>query len=104
MDTKPTHTPEPWHDKEGRLIGSDGNVIARLMAPDTIFSSVKRADVDRIVACVNAMAGIADPEGAIKVARSALARLLADKYLADPINNDRMSPVREALAALGGTQ
>jgi hypothetical protein len=109
------HTPTPWTDKESKLIGGDGRVIARLMPPETIFSSVKRADVDRIVACVNACEGIADPAEAIMKSREALRDVLGalEAMLAErpmlaakragctTVGNHRAA-VASALKSLGG--
>ena len=94
----PAHTPEPWrvaiHAPAGLVkIEADKIVVA-----DTIRNE---ANATRLVACVNACAGMTDPAAQIKAMRDALKGLLADKYLADPINADRMAPARAALA-IGG--
>lgn len=118
----PAHTPEPWrvaiHAPAGLVkIEADKIVVA-----DTIRNE---ANATRLVACVNACAGMTDPaqeiaalrarsnnvpamcaevekqRAEIKALRDALEGLLADKYLADPINADRMAPARAALA-IGG--
>lgn len=60
--TNPKHTPEPWkvviniNDKSTYAIDGS-NPRSRYVADDLL-----EADADRIVACVNAMAGIEDPQ------------------------------------------
>ena len=73
---KSAHTPGPW-------------------------AVAMRVNAHRIVACVNACEGIADP-AELRAQRdellAALRGLLDDPYLRDPINADRMAPARAAIA------
>lgn len=111
---KPTHRPEPWTSHraadEIAIIAADKSLVY-LIADDRRAIPFKE-DQDRIVACVNACAGIADPQGAISTARDSLHLALAG--LGDAISQLRMlganvsfiAPVAKdvdaALAALGG--
>ncbi|MEO0966023.1 MAG: hypothetical protein AAFY08_13015 [Planctomycetota bacterium] len=84
--THATHTPEPWsvhevHDSFGGLADEDEEVISRgVNGPDGVginkgeeFELFSEADARRIVSCVNACAGMDDPEATIKAMRTALA-------------------------------
>lgn len=115
MNTSPkpqSHTPEPWHCKE--LIGvtergwslfyTHSHGTKRV---DEYNGEFTKANAARIVACVNAMAGIADPsthlralEGAIKAARNALSLVIEDRP--DVCHSRLGDVIRAALAALGG--
>lgn len=60
------HTKEPWKLDDGkvwRIIGADGSpVFTHTRAPrDNLKVCQSEANRDRIVECVNALAGIADP-------------------------------------------
>lgn len=81
-----------------RILDGDGDTLATVNAPSQTKWHDPQAVAARIVACVNACAGLSDPAAQIKALRDALAGLIADKYLSDPINADRMAPAREALA------
>ena len=69
METK--HTPEPWVLADMYIVESDTTkgtaVVANTRAPTTTPYSECRANAARIVACVNACAGIEDP--AVELAR-----------------------------------
>lgn len=73
------HTPEPWHvgvrtaHSKRDIYGPQGSIVA---LADGVFTSLPEAQANarRIVACVNACAGIDDPEKYI-----ALAKALADE-------------------------
>lgn len=58
----------------------------------------------RLAACWNACHGLDIPAdialGTLAEIVAAARALLADRYLADPINDDRMAPIRAALAKL----
>ena len=110
----PAHTPEPWSinayeqwDKFGpikraSIVAQWDNRLSETLLIATVNTTKQiEANAARIVACVNACAGMTDPAAEIKALRDALKGLLADKYLADPINADRMAPARAALA-IGG--
>jgi hypothetical protein len=68
---QPAHTPEPWH-----------KVLAptQIVAGPVIVANINHklapgeANAARIVACVNAMAGVGDPEGAMVMVRESLAQ------------------------------
>lgn len=89
--TPPEHTPEPWIAGDNAIAGADGATVAYI-------GSV--ADGDRIVACVNALAGVDDPAVALAEIRAALVdardRLAGMTGVADPLPR-----VRAALALLG---
>lgn len=79
MTTKQAHTAEPW--RLDQLSEYDIGIRAdRHGIVATVFSgfahesgqAAQLANAARIVQCVNAMAGILDPEGAVKMVREAL--------------------------------
>jgi len=58
------HTPEPWNisdDSELYIEDYNGNDIG-----DVFLSDHPKADAERIVACVNALAGVPDPAAFVK--------------------------------------
>jgi len=66
--SKQHHSPEFWQDKGvSALTDADGNLIAT-------FAPTERRDAnrDRVLSCVNACAGLEDPEKALEAARQAL--------------------------------
>ena len=78
------HTPEPWHiqpDPWPPSIrdGEHGAEIAYAKSPYTNpeYRTLERANGDRIVACVNACTGLADPAAEIKAMREKIAALEA---------------------------
>lgn len=73
------HTPEPWYIfpnpwPPSIRTSERGYEIARVQSPYTNskYRDEERANGNRIVACINACAGIADPKAAIDAAREAL--------------------------------
>jgi hypothetical protein len=98
-DTKPAHTPEPWQPEDlprKRLgISGDGGGghVAEAYSDD---------DRRRIIACVNACAGIPDPAAALKQARQAL--LLGSMVVVNyaPDKRPFLDTIAAALRALGG--
>jgi hypothetical protein len=68
------HAPEPWrvlHDETYPrviFISSDGGPF--------VSGDVEEPDALRIVACVNSLAGVEDPQSAIEKARAALQRAI----------------------------
>lgn len=103
MDT--THTPEPWRvDHNGfTLVGNDV-VLGSLGGCPGTSSQEDDANAARIVACVNAMAGIKDPEGASAALHALLLAVGHDptlsqrKYAGHPI----VQAASRALRAMGG--
>jgi len=78
-----THTPEPWswvpsplyHGYEGplgKVVGGDGSTICDFgnctQYYQTEGAEPNDADMGRMLACVNAMTGVADPESFVKAA------------------------------------
>lgn len=67
------HTKEPWYSGACVVWAKDGDIVCDLVAhthprrPD-----VTEANVDRIVACVNACSGMIDPVSEIAAMRSTL--------------------------------
>jgi hypothetical protein len=100
------HTKEPWRIDAGPrhyyIKGDDGQNVALMAHPDTDNGyPVATADLNatRIVACVNALAGVAEPEKAIKEAREALKAAeseLRDLYYDHPVRIQ----IRKALEAI----
>lgn len=74
-----THTPEPWAYENGYIIQQDGGEygyqIAHVKHPYSDFPDDEiEANAARIVACVNACAGMGDPEATINGMRYELDR------------------------------
>jgi hypothetical protein len=99
------HAPEPWakraYTRHLQVHDAIGCVVVVTTGTD-FAPSKNRANVERIVACVNACAGIADPAAALAAARDALRE--ADAALAEedfrPWSPARAA-IRTALDALG---
>jgi hypothetical protein len=94
MKTK--HTPGTWSidpdDDQSIIVGRRGVNAARVAL--TRYSGVPgaedKANAERIVACVNALKGIEDPEAFVKAARRVLgemAYLRATNDIRDSVNN-----------------
>lgn len=113
MDAK--HTPEPWrvvtHTAKIEYDMPDGIEFVT----DCGRGEGAAAHAARIVACVNACAGIADPEAAIKAAREEITRGMMNMSITGWHRNDcphhddmdnpcskRCESARRALALLGG--
>lgn len=58
--SKTNHTPEPWKAKENHLLSLTGTFIGNMHSAATSLAQ-DRFNAQRIVQCVNAMAGIEDP-------------------------------------------
>ena len=91
------HTPGPWHSE-----GYPRYVGPTVVSPDGPVCAISTGPLDRTLprmpAAANARLIASAPE-----LLSALQELCADKYLADPINADRMRNARAAIAkATGG--
>lgn len=80
-----THTESPWHigRRAGKpaIYGKDGTEIAEILHGSTL----EWRENARLIAAAPEML-------------AALKGLLADKYLANPINDDRMAAAKEAVA------
>jgi hypothetical protein len=118
------HTPEPWEQMGGSSAivavselerDEDGNRVAVAQCGDEIsplaglkYGDERDANAARIVSCVNACAGLADPAEALRVAREALE--LAELWLANSvpvteIDGPKPLPVvSRALAMLKGNE
>jgi len=95
------HTPEPWRvETPYTSVGSD-DVFAFTTNIIALHPSTARANAARIVACVNACAGLDDPAEAIREVRAALTdardRLAGMTGVPNPLPR-----VRAALAILDG--
>ena len=70
-----THSPEPWGGEELKSIG--WAISDRLVIPDAnaipVCACRHDADKERILACINAMKGIEDPERLMDAVRNAVA-------------------------------
>lgn len=104
----PKHTPEPWRIYED--MACDNLALGDLQICDkdkeeiavVRFNSCDSAEnAARIVACVNAFAGIADPEAAIRAAREALA-WAANHVEWSAKNDGEIIKINLALAMLKG--
>lgn len=85
--TPPNITPNDWHIEGETVLSSKGEIIATC-PPVFIFGEEK--------ANVKAMA-------ALPALLKALEALVLDPYLSQPLNDDRMNPVRQALMKAGYT-
>ena len=89
-----SHTPGPWHRNippatHYNTIWSGRNTHVVRIVRDGLPDAEVEANCNLVVAAPDLLA--------------ALKGLLADPYLSDPINNDRMAPARAAVAAATGT-
>ena len=96
------HTPEPWRvimadDPDAYMLyGDTGDCIAEMPSPDR--QGVEHSNPYRIVACVNACAGMEDPEKEITKLRADQQVLVDALERIDIGEDDYLSIVREALA------
>lgn len=106
----PRHLPEPWivvapcdiETVTGIRIGDTDQSLSRNI--DEQDDALDDANAARIVACVNACAGIADPAAAIEGARVAMKSLIEgwDFDEIGQFDGDLVDALREALTALAG--
>jgi len=83
MTQEQKHTPEPWYAAGGRIFYQKGeripsdSFIAKFLASPRYAQNVKTsyANAARVVACVNACAGMADPAAEIAALRARVAEL-----------------------------
>lgn len=69
------HTPEPWHQFAFEVYDDDNCIIADCgYAADVFGKEGMKANAARIVACVNALAGIENPEEWVKEAKELIAK------------------------------
>lgn len=101
------HTPTPWHI--GRyapevVVDVNDHFIATTCPGTSADIAKEDATAARIVACVNACAGIGDPKAALADAREALRKLL--RHFKDTDGGCSVSAdialARQTLCALGG--
>ena len=107
----PTHTPEPWNverpfqDPGVYIAGPNTGLIAKLYVPEAmLYNGDKQVSIDgnaaRIVACVNACAGMTNPATEIKALRDALKMAIEwSKEVPDPYREFPF--IAAARAALG---
>jgi hypothetical protein len=89
---RPKITPGNWH--LGKRAGADHGAIYGLKGEEIALPLGFFMEDDEAKANARAIA-------ALPALLEALEGLLADKYLADPINADRMKPARSALSLAG---
>ena len=96
MSSPRQHTPGPWHSE-----GYPRYVGPTVVSPDGPVCAISTGPLDRTLprmpAAANARLIAAAPE-----LLAALEALCEDKYLADPINADRMRAARAAIAKARG--
>lgn len=84
------HTPEPWGYENGEIYGfEDGEQVLIATAtrdPEDALTEFDAANIPRIVACVNACEGMADPAAAIATLRTAAERELSVRLERDSIH------------------
>lgn len=72
----PAHTPEPWIVAGDSIVTSDDQFCIATVETDGGYEAPDpAANAARIVACVNALAGIQDPAGALQAARDVATKL-----------------------------
>lgn len=115
-----THTPEPWSlftNRHPETNGKPWGCIESKSHPaggagvcpsgiNTYWSGeIGRANAARIVACVNALAGVEDPAAAIREAMEAMKSLIEgwDFDEIGQFDGELVERLRAALAKLGGT-
>lgn len=109
------HTPEPWTiDRWGHVSAPSCGAGSKVLCPAFASPSGNHPQADeaeantaRIVACVNALAGVPHPQEAVKAAREAMVAALGlldtqrrQAELARPVNIDPIErgPIAMALA------
>lgn len=100
MSDKAKHTPEPWtaapFDGEFERVQARGCVVAECVPQDNMS-----ANAARIVECVNACEGMADPAAEIAALRLTVERLLAVAELnQDDIEENTGFAIESARAVL----
>lgn len=124
MNENAKHTPEPWHEGAGngeRAIFGPENIRMRLEHSTTLYPICKvvtgwddaedRANGARIVACVNACEGIANPEAVpeMLLALEMIAKqcsqfearcLIEEEYMGTVTVLDFLTDIRQFRAAL----
>lgn len=93
------HTPEPWHSNfyEGRTRTTTVSAEAK---PSAVATAYTPEDALRIVACVNACAGIDDPVATLAEVREVL-EMIAGQGFTNTISEATMAEARAAIAKLG---
>ena len=77
MTEQAKHTPEPWTTNGESIFGPTMGLAGRWMIARTAtHTSVDRANMERIVACVNSCEGLADPQATITALVGALRALV----------------------------
>jgi hypothetical protein len=107
-DAKMKHTKEPWDymlSGERFVITNEQGNIAFTARLDSFIDGTQIGNAHRIVACVNALASVADPEAALKACRD-LAKAIAGREWEDAADwKDAHARIttqaRRALALLG---
>ncbi len=66
----PKHTQEPWKSRPS-IHGSEYRYVQIGKDKSYTTMELKPEDANRIVTCVNAMAGVSDPENALRLSREA---------------------------------
>ncbi len=100
MSTAPKHTPEPWSHNVGDPAGDPTD--SRIYSGDcSVTEATGPADAARIVACVNACAGITDPAATLAEVRKTLERCIMALAANGAPNCEAAKESRAALAKLG---
>ncbi len=91
---KTQHTPGPW-----KVSGKNPPMIYARAGLDIVAQCDSAGEMTRDQEAANARLIAAAPD-----LLAALLALLSDKYLADPINADRMAGAKAAIAKAAGSQ
>lgn len=94
MNTKPKHTSEPWTADGATVRAADYRILADMRVRSRPF----HANAERIVACVNALEGVANPAAVRELTEA------AEECIFTGGDERALSKLRLALAALKGEQ
>lgn len=108
MTTK--HTPGPWKHAStyvrgnANILSCEGAIVAQAVYGGDVSMNETAANAARIVACVNACEGIADPSAVKDLLDMCMAaERLLDPMTHNPASDDFMRELRAAISKATGT-
>jgi len=87
------HTPEPWWEDQGTITSGEPD------APRVVAVYFNTDNRDRVIACVNACAGMEDPAKEIAELRETIALFVREAYERNRMNNAESHDDRAAWRA-----
>lgn len=87
------HTPEPWWEDQGTIVSGEPD------APRVVAVYFNPNNRDRLIACVNACAGMEDPAKEIAELREIIALFVREAYERNKMNNAESRDDRAAWRA-----